>query len=218
MFKPVLIIGALVAALVALIYSQQAGEPERPAPVRGRNNTALFLVNSEPGLSNVILATAAAMMENHPEIQIHVASFPALGDRLARVSELALKRAPPSARAVTFHELKSTSYADAANMAGKNLDNIPHPPASAGIARLSNDMQIWIAPWTTEDHLAVYNEIGAIIDSIDPAVVVLDTLFRPAIDITRDKNRLHALVTPNTLVDNFIADQPNGGMFWKYPA
>ncbi|KEY66214.1 hypothetical protein S7711_09227 [Stachybotrys chartarum IBT 7711] len=43
-------------------------------------------------------------------------------------------------------------------------------------------------------------------------------MFRPAIDVTRDRNRQHIMLIPNALVDTFLADQPRGSMFWKYPA
>jgi hypothetical protein len=88
----------------------------------------------------------------------------------------------------------------------------------AGIDHLCEDMQLWISPWSAEDHFSLYQEMQAIINDVDPAVVVLDTLFRPGIDAARDMNRLHAIISPNSVVDNFLGDQPYGSMFWKYPA
>jgi hypothetical protein len=140
-----------------------------------------------------------------------------MGDKLKRVSEFARAKTPTASN-IIFHELKGLSYQDAVRVINKDVSNVIHPPASAGIARLTADMQHWISPWTADDHLELYKEIGIIIDKVDPAVVVLDTAFRPAIDITRDQNRQHAFITPNTLVENFIGNQPYGTMFWKYPA
>ncbi|KAJ4321829.1 hypothetical protein N0V84_005124 [Fusarium piperis] len=214
MFKRLLLGSVLIAAL-ALLFAQ--GSPQLPTPIQGRNKTALFLVNEEHGLSNVHIATASALLEKHPDIEVHFASFPKIESKLERISYFA-RRHNPESRGVVFHKLSGPSYAASIHEIGKSLDNIPHPPGMAGIEHLCKDMQIWISPWSAEDHFSLYQELQVLIDEIDPAVVVLDTLFRPGIDAARDKNRLHAIISPNTVVDNFLGDQPYGSMFWKYPA
>ncbi|KAI1848036.1 hypothetical protein JX266_006149 [Neoarthrinium moseri] len=92
------------------------------------------------------------------------------------------------------------------------------PPGIAGIKQLCKDIQFWVSPWSGDEHLALYQEINNLIGQVDPAVVVLDTLLRPAIDATRDRNWQHIIMSPNTVIDNFPMEQPWGGMFWKYPA
>ncbi|KAH6975659.1 hypothetical protein EDB80DRAFT_727887 [Ilyonectria destructans] len=216
MYKRILLASSALIALLAFFFSQ-GDVSDHPPYIQGRNKTVLFLVNIEPGLSNAHVATASSLLENHPDIEVHFASFPKLGKKLQRISAFARTKTA-GAQDVIFHELKSPSYGDAIAAAGKTILNIPHPPGVAGIAHLCRDMLIWISPWTVEDHMAVYEELTGIIHEVDPAVVVLDTLFRPAIDATRDNNRHHAIITPNTVIDNFLADQPHGSMFWKYPA
>ncbi|KAJ4196151.1 hypothetical protein NW767_009611 [Fusarium falciforme] len=214
MFKR-LLLGSLLIAALALLFAQDS--PQRPTPIQGRNKTALFLVNEEHGLSNVHIATASALLEKHPDIEVHFASFSKIASKLERISHFARKHNPES-RGVVFHKLSGPSYADSIEQVGKSLDNIPHPPGMAGIDHLCEDMQLWISPWSAEDHFSLYQEMQAIIKDVDPAVVVLDTLFRPGIDAARDMNRLHAIISPNSVVDNFLGDQPYGSMFWKYPA
>ncbi|KAL2681318.1 hypothetical protein Neosp_008929 [[Neocosmospora] mangrovei] len=214
MFKR-LLLGSLLVAALALFFAQDS--PQRPTPIQGRNKTALFLVNEEHGLSNVHIATASALLEKHPDIEVHFASFSKIESKLERISHFARKH-NPGTRGVVFHKLSGPSYADSIQQVGKSLDNIPHPPGMAGIDHLCEDMQLWISPWSAEDHFALYQEMQALIQDIDPAVVVLDTLFRPGIDAARDMNRLHAIISPNSVVDNFLGDQPYGSMFWKYPA
>lgn len=214
MFKR-LLLGSLLIAALALLFAQDS--PQRPTPIQGRNRTALFLVNQEHGLSNVHIATASALLEKHPDVEVHFASFSNIASKLERISHFARKHNPES-RGVVFHELSGPSYTHAIDQIGKSLDNIPHPPGIAGIDHLCKDMQIWISPWSADDHFSLYQELQVLIDEIDPAVVVLDTLFRPGIDATRDKNRLHVIISPNSVVDNFLGDQPYGSMFWKYPA
>ncbi|KAF4982993.1 hypothetical protein FZEAL_1494 [Fusarium zealandicum] len=216
MFRRLLLVGSVLIAALAFFFTQ--GEtPQRAPYTAGRNKTALFFVNKEHGLSNVHVATASALLEHYPDIDVHFASFSELASKLDRVSRFSRKKTP-EARDIIFHKLRGASYADAVHKAGKRIDNIPHPPGAAGIGHLCRDIQTWIAPWTVQDHLALYGELVSLIDEIDPAVVVLDPLFRPGLDATRDKNRLHAIITPNTVLDNFLGDQPYGSMFWKYPA
>ncbi|KAL6922729.1 hypothetical protein FSHL1_000003 [Fusarium sambucinum] len=210
-----LFIGTVLVALLALLFPQQ--KDEHPPYVKGKNGTALFLVNQEHGVSNVLVATASAMLENYPDIDIHFASFPKLKNKLERVSKFA-HRKTPSARDIVFHQLQSPSYADVITKAGRSLDDIPHPPGPAGISHLCRDIQLWISPWSADDHFSIYEEVVSLIDEIDPAVVVIDTLFRPGLDATRDKNRQHAFITPNQAIDNFLGEQPYGSMFWKYPS
>ncbi|RGP72018.1 2-hydroxyacylsphingosine 1-beta-galactosyltransferase [Fusarium longipes] len=215
MFTRILVLGTVLVALLALILPQQ--KESYPPFVKGRNGTALFLVNQEHGVSNVLVATASALLEKYPDIEIHFASFPKLKGKLERVSKFA-QRKTPAARDIVFHQLKSPAYAEVIVNAGRGLDDVPHPPGLAGIAHLCRDMQLWISPWSADEHLSIYEEVDTIIDEVDPAVVVVDTLFRPGLDATRDKNRQHAFITPNQAVDNFLGDQPYGSMFWKYPA
>ncbi|RWA13330.1 hypothetical protein EKO27_g1795 [Xylaria grammica] len=213
-----LTVGAIGVVLVSVLFSSWSllfpATPRIP-PVIGANNTALFLVTSDYGLSNVHVATAHALLERHPHVQLHFGSFAAMAPRLERVSS-SIQRSDK--KDIVFHQLEGLSVGDSCIAAGKNTSATIHPPGWAGIGQLCKDMQLYISPWSGEEHLDIYEQINRIIDTVDPAVVVLDTLFRPAIDATRDKNRLHVIVSPNTLIENFPAEQPWGKMFWKYPA
>ncbi|KAI0153280.1 hypothetical protein GGR57DRAFT_492380 [Xylariaceae sp. FL1272] len=158
------------AVFAALLLQWEAGTASAPPllPIAGHNNTALFVVTSDHGLSN------------HPHIRLHFASFAPLEMRPKRLSQRAT-----SGSGIVFHAVEWLSIIDTCRTYGKNTSN---------------------------------SQISHIIDDINPAVVVIDTLFRPALDATRDKNRLHAIISPNTLIEDFPADQPLDKMFWKYPA
>ncbi|CAG9952327.1 unnamed protein product [Clonostachys rosea f. rosea IK726] len=223
MFARIVLIGAVLIASLAYFLSSGEAAPRVPY-IQGRNKTVLVLANKEHGLSNVHLSTTYALLEGFPDLEVHYATFPGVRSKVDKISKFA-RAQTPAARDVVYHDLKGASLAEACEME-KELrypgmdfqDTMMGPPGAAGIANLAKDIQWWISPWNAEDHMTVYEEISDLIDEIDPAVVVLDTLFRPAIDATRDKNRLHAIVTPNLLTDNFLGDQPHGSMFWKYPA
>jgi hypothetical protein len=213
---------ALVGILIAL-QQQLKATPEPREYVRGRNNTVLYIANEHPGLSNVHVATAQSLLQHHPDIEVHFASFKKLENTLARVSSFA-KRHEASAKDIVFHPLGGVSYLTAMEsypQIGTDEDGkigAISKPGMEGIKRIAGDMQIYLDPWQEEDHLAHFHQLSDLIDEIDPAVVVLDTIFFPAIEATRAKNRLHAFITPNIVIDNFPGEQPRLGMLWKYPA
>jgi len=217
-----LVLIALVGILIALQQRLKAA-PEPREYVKGKNNTVLFIVNEHPGLSNVHVATAQSLLQSHSDIEVHFASFEKLSGTLARVSSFS-KSDAPSAKDIIFHPLAGVSYLIAMEsyaQIGYDEDGrigAISKPGLEGIKRIADDMQIYLDPWEQEDHLAHFRQLSELIDEVDPAVVVLDTIFFPAIEATRAKNRLHAFITPNILIDNFPGEQPRAGMLWKYPA
>ncbi|KAF4440964.1 2-hydroxyacylsphingosine 1-beta-galactosyltransferase [Fusarium acutatum] len=213
MFSRILLFTALLVVPLAYFLSHQTSTEHAPY-IQGRNKTVLFLTNSEHGLSNVHLATASAILENYPDIEVHFASFPTIEQKLERVSPFA-KIKSPHTEAIVFHGLTGLTFVQAIAKEGRSFIS---PHGWRGIATLAEHIQLWISPWTFEDHLHLYKELGSIIDEVDPAVIVLDSWFRPAIDATRKRNRQHAFITPNTLVDHFLGIQPFWTRLWKYPA
>ena len=220
MFRRVFLIGALLIASVSYYLSSNATPAtEPPTPwVVGRNGTVLFITNQEHGLSNVHIATAASLLEEWPGIDIHFASFETtIGDKLGRVDSHVRTR-NPSAREATYHQLDGYAYKAAFEKAlNLTQDSFIAPPATAGIETLVGILKL-LSPWDVDDHLHLYHQIRALIDELDPAVVALDTLLTPAADAVRSRNRAHVFITPQTVVDRFVAAQPRGQLFWKYPA
>lgn len=211
----------IFVALIALWLSKSSFT-EAPAeyipPVPGRNNTALFVVLPHHGLSNVHLATADALLERHPGIQLEFAAFPKLESKVQRISSWGQTK-NQEAKPIGFHAIPGRAYEDVVCEAAQVCDTegAVHQTGLEGFSRFEEVFPVYTSPWPAREHLEMYQHIRGIIDEIDPAVVVLDTLFAPAIDATRESNRLHTFITPNTLVDNFAGDQPRLGFFWKYP-
>jgi hypothetical protein len=213
MSKRLVLLGTFLAASIAYFFSGGNTLPRGPY-IQGKNKTILFFTNSEHGLSNVHLATSSALLEKYPDLDVHYASFPAARRKLESISSLARAKTP-AASDIIFHELKGLTFAQAIAKEGRSFIS---PPGWRGIASLAEHIQLWVSPWSVEDHVEMFEELREIIDKVDPAVVVLDSWFRPAIDATRNKNRQHAFITPNTLVDHFLGSQPFWNMLWKYPA
>ncbi|KXH42941.1 hypothetical protein CSIM01_01695 [Colletotrichum simmondsii] len=213
--KPVQVFGALIIALLAAALSRRNTKTERQPPVIGKNNTVLFVANVEHGLSNVHVATVYSLLERHPEIIVHFASWPKIEPKIKRVSAHARIKSP-SSRPAIFHQLPAPKSSDAS---GFNFTpNWIRPPGIPGLKGLNDDMAMFVSRWTGEDHLVIHNHVQKLIRDIDPAVVVLDMFHRPGVDATRGDNRLHAILSPNVLADVFGGAQPWLRGFWQFPA
>lgn len=212
---------ALLATLTAIFLSKsQSADPSDNLynQVEGRNNTVLFFVNSNHGYSNVHLATAYALLEKHPTVKLHFATFEKMRSRVKRV-EMAGAGVSPGAQPISFHLLPADEYITALAARGvhSTAENMIVPPGLAGSRYLDKSLRWIFAPWTAEDHLAIYRACRELIDEIDPAVVVLDPIFRPAAEATQDANRLHTTLSPNSF-EQFLAVQPWGKWLLRYPA
>lgn len=228
----------LIATLAFLLAQWVTPSPPNISHLRvGRNNTVLFLTNSEYGLSNVFVASAYALLERHPEFQVHYASFGEIATRIERVSDYALQKTP-SARQILFHQLPGPSFVTNMVNSGRTLAGAVHPPGFASASVASRDMPFYVSPWSGEDHFAIYSKVTGrenhalmandpgllilnintdIIDKVDPALVVLDVFLRPAIDAARNRGRLHAFICALTPIEFFPLHQPYLGWLWKYP-
>lgn len=219
MFTRILLVGALLVASLAYFFAG-AGSDASPEPInwiQGKNKTVLFLANKEHGLSNAHVATAFSLLENYPDIDVHFASFDGMEKKLARISSFAQKKTP-EAKPITYHVIKGTPFAEACYFEGRGIETLMHPPRLAGLGVFLQTLTHFVAPWDAESYFEIYQDIGALIDEVDPSVVVTESLLIPAQDVTRDKKRLHAMISPNTAVDTFLPQQGFLQMLYKYPA
>ncbi|KAJ2989437.1 hypothetical protein NUW58_g3464 [Xylaria curta] len=218
MFRRLFLGGAVSIAVLALIVSQWTPPPAPrfTATRQGRNNTVLFLTSSEHGLSNVLVATAYTLLERHPEVEIHYASFPSMAPKLEQISERA-RQNQPSARRIVYHELPDLSMVTVVMRDGKAPASLIHPPGYLGMRRLIQGLPYMNSPWPGEDHITLVQKFTEIIDEVDPSLVVLDIFLRPAIHAARNSSRLHAYVSPLTPIEIFPLEQPYWSCIWKYP-
>ncbi len=218
MLRRATILGVL-AILGALVLSRFRAQDDRFLfhPIQGKNNTILFVTDSHPGFCNVHLATVYSLLENHPQATVHYASFPKIAPRLDHLADLARKRGFKNNN-IEFHGLGGLGYADTVDAVVGAQDSLAHPPGLAAAELLSKNIGAFICPWPADQYYMLYQALSQLIDDVDPAVVVIDTFFAPGIDATRNKRRLHALITPNILSDMTPAAQPTWTLFWKYPA
>lgn len=218
---------AIITAVVGAVLAVLAGWNFQTAPtitehVRGQNETVLFLSLAESGQINVQLATCQALLERHPNIKIHIASFSGMGDKVARVSSYGVQKSP-SAREITFHEIPGTErISSMVKQLGCGVQSVAaclmHPPGARGIGLLAKQLEFALWAWPGEEHEAIYEYIKELVQDVNPAVVIVDQAFRPALDATRKLNWNNAIITPLALADLFSTIQPYGAVFWKYPS
>jgi hypothetical protein len=217
MFKRVFAVPSLIAILAIIWKWQGSTEPEAPAPAPGRNNTVLFLTSDLAGLANVHVATAFALLENHPSIELHYASFPRLENKVKNVAAAA-KAKNPSARPVVWHSLPGLDQDAVMFRFFGSYDGLLMPPGAHSLDKKVKDLGALLTTWTAEEHWEIFKALRDVIDEVDPAVVVFDHIFRPAVDLIGNVNRRFVSISPNALLDLIPEIQPWGGMFWKYPA
>lgn len=210
------LIAAVVSVLVALLKAS-VSVTDTQEPIGGENNTILFVTSELYGLCNVHIATAYSLLTLHPDTVVHFASFPRLESRIASISTLAQQKNPTASR-IIFHPLSGNPYADASLLTvGAGDSSIIHQPGWRGVESVCNGMKHSISPWTADDYYTVYTSVRNIINNVAPSAVVLDTFLNPAVDATRDLNRIHAILTPNVLSHLYPSTQSVLKLLWKYP-
>lgn len=208
----------LFAILAATWFRTSADSaPENAAPIPGRNNTVLFITSEPSGLSNVHLATTYALLENHPNVEVHYASFTKLEKRLRQTSDAAVKK-NPNARPVTWHGVSGTNLETSFYRTLGSANGMIEDTGVRGMAKKVHDLRVLLTSFTAEEHWETYQRLVQIIEEVDPALVVIDHVLKPATDLTENVNRRFITISPNALVDLIVDRQPWGAMFWKYPA
>ncbi|KAF7935514.1 hypothetical protein EAE99_002494 [Botrytis elliptica] len=212
---------AATCACIAYLYAGTSpqGEENHVAKKigewRGKNNTVLFVTNSEHGFANVFLATSHALLTEYNDLDIHFATFEKLEDDITMISNFALNTG--SKRTITFHELKGPSYKKSLNGGGFKVDSAINSPSLADFNRFCSNLEKMVMPWTAPDYLDIYKEISGILETVDPSIVAVDPVFGPGVDAVRAQGRNHVIISPNTLKDSFAKYQPWGAVLWKYP-
>lgn len=187
--------------------------------------TVLFLPASETGHANGFIATAQALLEEAPDIDLHIASYPIL--------KSAIEKTFAHNDNVTFHTIPGPTIWEAAN-------RDPDP-----INRYNDVMAlkptVWNVPLVarycitefffqlkTEEFVAQFNAYRALFDELKPDVCCVDGLLPAALTASKymreeaDGGRFRSfklcLLTPNSLKDATFHLEPGMNMLTKWPA
>ncbi|KAF4468825.1 glycosyltransferase family 1 [Fusarium albosuccineum] len=202
-----LIVGALLVAFWAIWTATRPSTPSEEVPLSlGRRNVVLFVTTAANGLANVHLATSHTLLSQHPSLEVHYASFAKLKPDVDRAGE-----------SIIWHELPPPDILATIDRAFGSVAGLAAPPGLKGIDKLAGDVQTMLTPWTVEEHWNLYKSITKLIQEVDPALVVVDPGFRPAVEATQDTNYMHLILCPNSLIDSFAHKQPWAAILWKYP-
>ena len=186
----------------------------------------LFVTNSESGQANTILAMALEVT-TRPHVQVHVASFPVLKQRVERLSPR-----------INFHPLDGKAMAEAMRARGLNVEKLSHPPTAKsrepyghvipavltvwdGECELCFLLWMWVVTYVRHlfglAYVRLCDSIKKIIEGIDPDVVVVDSLLNAGFDACRSLNRKYVMSSPNTPMDLARHLQPWLKGVWYYP-
>lgn len=211
------ILAALLASSVYLWPSTKPGV-HTPPTISGRNNTVLYLTDSNSDLIQSHIASAFALLESRPDIQIYWGSFgtPAIEPRLRNISADAQAK-NPDVKPVIFHELGARSMTEALGENYGLYDYITEY-GLAGYDKMLPILEDMLMPWDSKEYLALFQETVKLIEDVDPALIILDNLPRVFVDAARNTNRRFAVLSANSLSDILAYRQPWKSMFWKYPA
>ena len=109
--------------------------------------TVLLITVAEAGESNTILALALELL-THPNVDVHVASFPVLRKRAEELSSSArvVKTKHPDS-SFTFQEIGGWSFGEAVRSKGLNITTFPHPPLARTHDKGLSNLIAMISSW-----------------------------------------------------------------------
>ena len=191
------------------------------------SKTLLFVTNAESGQANTILALALEAL-TRPHVEVHIASFPVLKQRVEKLSPK-----------LNFHALDGKGMLEtmASNAQGWTEANLSHPPTRKSFAAYGPFLGLVLAVWDGEGtfrslsgcgwylmsppfdpaYMRIYDSIVKVIQKLNPGLVVVDNLFNAGVDACHSLNRKFVLNTPNCVLDVVRDQQPWLKGFWCYP-
>ena len=173
----------------------------------------LLATNSEYGQANVVLAVAYELLLQG-EFNVHLASFPVLQ---GRVNHLLANLASKEASHLTFHALPGQTLTEAFASRGEDFGT-PHRSGVRGSIESFGEMPNILAPWDGPEYIQGYNHCLELLEKLDPIVVVIDPILSQGLDACRQTSRQHIVLSPTSLKETAIYQQPRLAFIWKYPA
>jgi len=199
----------------------QNGDPD------AHTRKILFVTNAESGQANTILAMALEAL-TRPHVEVHIASFPILKQRVERLSQK-----------LNFHALDGKDLLEALTSTPQGLleDNLSHPPTRKSFAPYGRSLGLIMSGWDGEctfrslsgcgwyliaptfdpAYMRIYDSIVKVIEELNPGLVIVDSLLNPGLDACHSLNRKFVLNSPNCPIDVARTQQPWLKGFWYYP-
>lgn len=186
----------------------------------------LILTNKERGEANIFLATARALLLKDPTLDLHFSTFSGLEDAVVSVSKN-VQLDNPSTKQITFHAIRGPSMAE----------GILSFVKSAGITRKSGlpesftqslnfhttqraiqDAVPIFLPYSASELSDVVLSILEIVQRVSPDLVVVDSLMTAALTALYHLKVPFTCLSPNSIKEFAVKDQPHAAALWKFPA
>lgn len=183
-----------------------------------------MLTSCELGQANVFIATAHALLERDPDVELHIASFPQLEKTLSLALAKDGQRAP-----VSFHSFPGRTMFECLNSS--------QDPSKRMFSVCLLKPGLWNGPqairfittwaclcWTPEEFAAIFNKICSLIETLEPDIVIIDPILSPGITAGKHmKSRVSkgftlTILSPNSMKDYVHHIEPLGAPFWKWAA
>ena len=148
------------------------------------------------------------------EFDVHIASFPTLEPR---TNDLLAIPSSKEASNLTFHALPGPTLTEAIASRGDAF-GAPHGPGVWGAIESYGGIQNIVAPWNGPDYMRGYYRCLELFKTLDPIVVVVDPVYSQGLDACRQDSRKHIVLSPTSLKETAIHQQPRLAFIWKYPA
>lgn len=202
-----------ICILIAIIRSvfcierQYSLGPDISYP--GARQKVLFLTNSDHEQSKACIEICKLLLQ-YPFVDIHIASFPELGDTVSRL--------PLGWPRVGFHPLQGIPYAKRLELEKGRLSDLSHPPGVNGVTACRKDLPISQVPWDVNEYLETYRSMLDVIKTVNPAMVVIDPMLRQANDAVLQLGYRYVILSTNNLRNLLVEYQSVDKIIREHPA
>ncbi|KAL0570196.1 hypothetical protein V5O48_011770 [Marasmius crinis-equi] len=184
----------------------------------------LIFTYSDHGQSNPMLSIASSLALLRPDIQLHIASFSPLDKRFPEIQALIDRERhlhypeTPRNKDIVFHLCKGVTNMQGYHLYGGGIDTLPHEPGLKGSFQAARQLGYLVAPLEGREYLESYEQCRELIQTIRPAAVVVDILFRPALDACRMEKQRFIVLNTISYKECAAMDQPGASLLTKFPA
>ncbi|KAL7956363.1 glycosyltransferase family 1 protein [Trichoderma compactum] len=172
----------------------------------------LLITNVECGELDVFLATAQALLEADPGLDLHLATFLGVDDAALPVG-------------VTYHQINGISMYQALEEHSARTpedasisEPFDGPPGFSKTRRAIRAYASQIMPYTGRQMVDVFTSIVDIIRNLNPDLVVVDSLMSAGLTACYHLEVKFVCLGPNAIKDFAASEQPRKAGLWKFPA
>ncbi|KAL0575337.1 hypothetical protein V5O48_006639 [Marasmius crinis-equi] len=184
----------------------------------------LVFAYSDYGQANPMLSIVYELALMRPEVELHVASFTPLDTRLPDFQALLdrdrKRRAHPThnIKDIVFHHCKGVTNMQAFGLYNGGMHAMTHPSGIRGCFKATENLDYLAAPLEAEGYLESFFQCREMITTMNPDIVIVDSLFKPAIDACRESTQLFVVLSTMSYKECTTADQPVLSLLTRFPA